>query len=320
MNTSLRAIFAVLSLGIAASVSAQNGAVRILVGFAPGGASDVSARLIVDRMKNSLGTPVVVENKPGVNGILAAEALKNAPPDGKTLMISPIAVTVFAPLTHGKLSYDPARDFAPVSLAATFQLALAVGPGSPAKTLHEYLAWVRANPARGTYGTPTVGAPPHFFGVMLARATGLDLVYVPYKGGALMVNDLIGGQVPAGITAVSELLKHHESGRVRMLASSGSQRSLAAPDVPTFKELGFPAIEGTSWLAFHTGAGTPRPTIDRLSAAIASAIKAPEVSERLLALGLEPVGSTPDELASRMAQDAARWAPVVKASGFRAAD
>jgi tripartite-type tricarboxylate transporter receptor subunit TctC len=318
MNRRVRRACALLSFGIAAAAGAQDGPVRILVGFAPGGTSDVIARLVAERMRSSLGTAVVVENRPGVNGILAAEALKNAAPDGKTLMISPIAVTVFVPLTHSKLRYDPIRDFAPVSLAANFQLALAVGPGSPAKTVHEYVAWVRANPAKGAYGTPTAGGPPHFFGVMLAGATGLDLVAVPYKGGAPLVNDLIGGQVPAGITVLSELLKHHEAGKLRMLGSSGSKRSPVAPDVPTFKELGFAAIEGMGWQAFHASARTPRPIVDRLSAAIASAIKAPQVTERLLALGLEPVGSTPDELAKRIAEDTARWAPVVKASGFRA--
>jgi tripartite-type tricarboxylate transporter receptor subunit TctC len=311
-------LFAVVGLAFAASASAQDGPVRMLVGFPPGGESDVIARLIVDRMRTSLGAPVIVENKPGAGGMLAAEALKNAAPDGRTLMISPIAVTVFAPLTHTKLRYDPIKDFAPVSLAANFQMALAVGPGSAAKTLHEYIAWVRANPAKATYGVPLAGGPTHFFGVMLARATGVDLAVVPYKGSALLVNDLIGGQVPAGITVLSQLLKHHDASKVRVLATSGSQRSPMAPDVPTFKELGFAAIEGTGWQAFHTSARTPRPTINRLSTAIASAINSPEVSKRLLALGLEPVGSTPDELASRVAEDMAKWAPIVKASGFRA--
>ena len=318
MNALPRILFAVVGFAFAASASAQDGPVRILVGFPPGGEADIIARLITDRMRTSLGAPVIVENKPGAGGMLAAEALKNAVPDGRTLMISPIAITVFAPLTHAKLRYDPIKDFAPVSLAADFQMALAVGPGSPAKTLHEYIAWVRANPAKATYGVPLAGGPTHFFGVMLARATGVDLAVVPYKGSAPFVNDLIGGQVPAGITVLSQLLKHHQAGKVRVLATSGSQRSPLAPDVPTFKELGFAAIEGTGWEAFHTSARTPRPTINRLSTAIASAIKAPEVSERLLALGLEPVGSTPDELASRVAEDIARWAPIVKASGFRA--
>jgi tripartite-type tricarboxylate transporter receptor subunit TctC len=320
MNAALKALLAVLGLAIAACAGAQDGPVRILVGFGPGGTSDLIARLIADRMKASLGVPVVVENRPGVNGILAAEAVKNAAPDGRTLMIAPIAVTVFAPLTNSKLRYDPVKDFAPVSLAAYYPLALAVGPASPVKSVHEYIAWVRANPGKATFGTPTVGGPPHFFGLMLARAAGIDLAPVPYKGGGPMVNDLIGGQVPAGITVLSEMLKYHEAGRLRVLGTSGSARSPAAPDVPTFKELGFADIEGNGWQAFHTTAGTPRPVVDRLSKAIAAAIKSPEVNERLLALGLEPAGSTPEELASRMAEDTARWAPVVKASGFRADD
>jgi tripartite-type tricarboxylate transporter receptor subunit TctC len=315
----LRAIlFAIVGFAFAASAGADDGPIRILVGFPPGGESDLIARLVADRMRLALGVPVIVENKPGASGMLAAEALKSAAPDGRTLMISPIAVTVFAPLTHPKLRYDPIKDFAPVSLAANFQMALAAGPGSPAKTLHEYIAWVRANPARATYGVPLVGGPTHFFGVMLARAIDVKLAVVPYKGSAQFVNDLIGGQVPAGITVVSQLLKHHQAGTVKMLATSGSERSPMAPDVPTFKELGFAAIEGTGWQAFHTSVGTPRPTIDRLSAAIASAIKAPEVRDGLLALGLEPVGSNPDELANRVIEDTAKWAPVVKASGFRA--
>jgi tripartite-type tricarboxylate transporter receptor subunit TctC len=318
MNVLQRILFAVLGLAAAASAVAQDGPIRILVGFAPGGESDVIARLLVDRMRTSLGVPVIVENKPGAGGMLAAEALKNAAPDGKTLMIAPIAVTVFAPLTHANIRYDPIKDFAPVSLAANFQMALAVGPGSPAKTLPEYIAWVRATPTKATYGVPLAGGPTHFFGVMLARATGVDLAAVPYKGSAPFVNDLVGGQVPAGITVLSQLLKLNDAGKVRVLATSGSQRSPVAPDIPTFKELGFAAIEGTGWQAFHTTAGTPRETIDRLALAIASAIKAPEVSERLVALGLEPVGSTPDELARRVAEDTAKWAPIVKASGFRA--
>jgi tripartite-type tricarboxylate transporter receptor subunit TctC len=310
-------LFAILGLALAAYAGAQDGPIRILVGFPPGGESDVIARLVADRMRASISAPVIVENKPGASGMIAAEALKNAAPDGRTLMISPIAVTVFAPLTHMKLRYDPIKDFAPVSLAANFQMALAVGPGSAAKTLHEYIAWVQANPAKATYGVPLAGGPTHFFGVMLARATRVDLAVIPYKGSAPLVNELIGGQVPAAITVLSQLVKLHEAGKVRVLGVSGSQRSPVAPDVPTFKELGFAAIEGTGWQAFHTTARTRRPAIDRLSTAIASAIKARDVSERLLALGLEPVGSTPDELANRVAEDAARWAPIVKASGFR---
>lgn len=318
MKALRRLLAAVAGLAIAACAIAQSGPIRILVGFPPGGESDVIARLLAEPMRISLGVPVIVENKPGAGGMLAAEALKRAPPDGRTLMLSPIAVTVFAPLTRKSLRYDPTADFAPVSLAAHFQMALAVGPGSPAKTLHEYIAWARTKPANAACGVPLAGGPTHFLAVMLARATGLDLAIVPYKGSAPFVNDLLGGQVPAGITVLSGLLKHHEAGRVRVLGTSGMQRSPMAPDVPTFRELGFAGIEGTGWQGFHAASGTPRQTIERLSAAIASAIQSPEIRARLLALGLEPIGSTPDEFATRVAEDTARWAPIVKASGFSA--
>ena len=318
MNAAARVLLVVLGLAVADPGYAQTEPVRILVGFAPGGTGDVIARLVADRLKSSLGASVVVENRPGATGFIAAEALKNAAPDGKTLMVAPNAPIIFAPLTHSKLRFDPIRDFAPISLAATYPWMFAVGPGSPAKTLPEYIAWVRANPAKASYGVPWVGGQPHFLGLTLARATGLELAFVPYKGGAPLVADLVGGQLPAGIASVVALIKQHQSGRVVMLASAGSKRSPAVPDVPTFQELGFAAVEATGWEAFFARAGTPRPIVDRLATAIAAAIKSPEVSERLLALDLEPVGSTPDELARRMAEDAARWAPIVKASGFRA--
>jgi tripartite-type tricarboxylate transporter receptor subunit TctC len=318
MTAVLRIVLGAIALAFVSCAGAQEGAIRILVGFPPGGGSDLIARLAAERMKVALATPVVVENKIGAGGMLAAEALKNAPPDGRTLMVSPIAVTIFAPLVSSKLRYDPVKDFAPVSLAAGYQLALAVGPASPAKTLKEYIEWVRADRARGAYGVPTIGGPPYFFGVMFARAARLELVSVPYKGGPPLVADLVGGQLPAAITSLADFASHRQAGKLRVLGTSGAKRSAVAPDVPTFKELGFAEIEGDGWQAFHTTAGTPRATVERLSALIASAIRTPEVSEKLLAIGLEPVGSTAEELASRMAADFARWTPIVKASGYRA--
>jgi tripartite-type tricarboxylate transporter receptor subunit TctC len=309
-----------LLLAATGLAGAQESPVRILVGYAAGGESDVVARLVAERLRTALAAPVVVENKPGANGAIAAEALKNAAPDGKTLMIAPIAVTVFAPLTHARLRYDPVRDFAPVSLAARFHMALAVGPGSPARTLREYIEWARANPANATYGVPLAGGPTHFFGEMLARATGVDLAVVPYKGSATLTTDLVGGQVPAAVTVLPQLVALHKAGKIRVLATSGTQRSALLPDVPTFHELGFAAIAGTGWQAFHAPAATPRPVLERLSAALASALQDREIAARLVSLGLEPVGSTPDELARRIAEDTATWGPIVKATGFRADD
>jgi tripartite-type tricarboxylate transporter receptor subunit TctC len=307
-----------LGLACAAAAGAQDGPVRILVGFAPGGTADAIARLVSERLKASLGAPVVVENRPGATGFIAAEALKHAAPDGRTLMLAPDAVSVFAPLTHARLRYDPVKDFAPVSFAATYPFALAVGSGVPAKTLPEYVAWVRGNPAKGTYGVPGVGGQPQFLGLMLARASSIELGYVPYKGGALLLTDLLGGQLPAAITLLADFHRHAQSGKVTVLAISGTQRAAIAPGVPTFAELGLAAMTGTGWQGFYAPAKTPRPVVDRLSTAIAAALKAPEVGERLLPLGLTLVGSTPDEFARHEAQETARWAPLVKASGYRA--
>jgi tripartite-type tricarboxylate transporter receptor subunit TctC len=184
--------------------------------------------------------------------------------------------------------------------------------------LPEYVAWVRGTPAKGTYGVPGVGGQPQFLGLMLARASGIELAFVPYKGGALLLTDLLGGQLPAGITLLSDFIRHSQSGKVTVLAISGPQRAATVPGVPTFTELGFATMTGTGWQGFHAPAKTPRPVVDRLSSAIAAALKAPEVGERLLPLGLEIVGSTPDEFARHEAQETARWAPVVKASGYRA--
>lgn len=319
IGTFRRFLAAALVLGsLAAPAAAEEKPIRVLVGFAPGSTSDVVARIVADKLRAALATPVIVENRAGANGMLAAEAVKAAPPDGRTLMLAPIAVTVFAPLTHANLRYDPVKDLAPLSLAANFQFALAVGAGSPSKTLADHLASMRGGASKAVLGVPVSGGPGHFLGVMVARATGIDAAFVPYKGGGPLVNDLMGNQVPAGIALVSDMIVQHNAGKVRMLATAGSQRTAVTPDVPTFKELGFPAIDVDGWHAFYTTAGTPRETVDRLSAAIASAVRAPEIRERLLALGLEPVGSTADELARRMVEDSAKWAPAVRASGFRA--
>jgi tripartite-type tricarboxylate transporter receptor subunit TctC len=310
--------FLLIALAFVPFARADERPVRVLVGFPPGGEADIVARFITEPMRASLGAPVIVENKPGAAGLLAAEALKNAAPDGKTVMMSPIGVTVFAPFTYKNLRYVPAKDFAPVSLVAEFQMALVVGPRTPAKNLREYLDWARENPAKAIYGVPFPGGPTHFFGVMLSRATATELIAVPYKGSAPLINELVGSQVPAGIAGVSQVAKYHEAGKLRILATSGAKRSPVSQDVPTFTELGFTEIEGTAWQGVHTAAGTPKATIERLSSAIASAINAPEVRDRLLALGFEPVGSTPEEFARKLAQDAAKWGPIIKASGFHA--
>ena len=313
-----------LALAVAAGAAATPAAaqvdkpVKLLVGFAPGGSADIAARLLADRMKDDLKQPVLVENRPGAGGRIAAEAVKNAPADGSTLMLAPIVVTVLAPLVFSKLPYDPVADFAPVAQVANFQFALSVNASHPAKSMPELVAWYKANPAKANFGSPAPGSLPHFFGVMIARGAGLDLVHVPYSGGSALMNGVMGDQVTAGIDTTAEQIELHRSGRIRILGTSGTSRSPLLPEVPTFAESGMAGVQGTAWFAVYAPAKTPEATIRQLNAAINKALAAPEVRERLGKLGLEPTGGSAAELVARMSQDTARWSPVVKASGFRA--
>ena len=292
--------------------------VKLIVGFAPGASTDTAARLLAERMAPELKQSVIVDNRPGAAGRIAAEQLKNAPADGSTIMICPIVVTVLAPLVFSKLAYDPGTDFAPVAHVANFQFALSVNASHPAKTLQELVAWFKANPAAANYGTPAPGSLPHFFGVMIARSAGLDLVHVPYNGGGPLMTALVGGQVSAGIDTLVDQIELQRSGKIRMLATSAATRNPLLPDVPTFGEAGLKGVEGTSWFAVYAPAKTPEATLRQLNAAINVALKSPELRERFGKLGLEPTGGPPADLAAAMKRDTERWAPIVKASGFKA--
>lgn len=296
----------------------DSGPIRILVGAVPGGAADLIGRMVATAISEPLGSTVIVDNRPGANGAIAAEALKNAAPDGKTLMIAPSVITVFAPLTHSNLRYDPLKDFAPVALAANYEIALVASSATPASNLKDYLAWVRTSPANGAYGVPGTGGVPHFFGVMLGKAAKVELTVVPYKGGGALAADLVAGHVPAGIIVISEIIRQRQAGKVRILAVSGAERLRVAADVPTFKELGYPALQRGGWYGFHAPANTPRPVIERTARALSAALNSADARERLLALGLEPAGGGPRELAERVEHDIRLWTPVIKASGFRA--
>jgi len=298
--------------------SVVKGPVRIIVGFAAGGTTDTAARLLADQIQDSLRQPVVVENKAGASGRIAAEALKHAAPDGTTLLLVPIVVPVLAPLVFKQLDYDPAKDFAPVTQVANYQFAFVVGRDHPARTMPEFVAWAKSHPAQAAYGTPAAGSLPHFIGVMIGRAAGIDMVHVAYKGVAPLEADLMGGQIAAGVDALSDVIELHRAGKLRIIATSGAQRSPLLPMVPTFKEQGFPTIEGSGWIAMYAPAKTPRPVIDYFSATIIKALHTPQLRERLVNLALEPTGTTPEELTAIMINDAARWAPIIKASGFTA--
>ena len=291
--------------------------VRLLVGFAPGGSADIAARLIAERLAAELKHNVVVENKPGAGGRIAATMLKDAAPDGSTLMLAPIVVPVLAPLVFSKLSYDPLADFAPVAHVANFQFGLSVNAGHPAKNVQDLVAWFKANAAQANFGSPAPGSLPHFFGVMISRGAGIDLVHVPFNSGGPLMNALVGNQVNSGIDTLVDQIEMHRGGKTRILATSGAARSPLLPEVPTFAEAGLKGVEGASWFAVYAPAKTSATTLRQLNAAINKALEAPEVKERFAKLGLEPTGGSAADLVALMKRDTERWGPVVKASGFK---
>lgn len=306
-----------VTLGIASGASAQDRPIRILVGFAPGGTADVVARLVADKLKDSLGQPVIVDNRAGATGRIAAEALKNSPPDGSVLLLAPIGTVVVAPQAYKTNPFDTLKDFAPLSLAANLHLAIAVANNTPAKNLKEYVAWAKANKDKAFYATSGAGTLPHFLGLLLARDAGIELTHVPYKGAAAYQGELISGQIPAAFDAMGDLSEYHKAGKLRILATAGSKRSGAMPDIPTMREEGF-NVQGDAWFGVFAPAATPKPILDKYAAAINKAVNSPDVSAKLANLNMEPVGSTPEEFAVIVRRDWDKWGAVVKASGFTA--
>ncbi len=290
--------------------------VRILVGFTAGGTADLIARVVADKLKDSLGVPVIVENRPGAIGRIAAEVVKTAAPDGTTIMAMPIGPMAVVPHSTKNLNYDPLKDYTPIAVGATFQFAIAAGPASGAKNWKEFAAWVKANPDKAAFATSGAGSLPHFFGLLLSTELGVPMLHVAYKGSAAYVGDLVGGQVPAAIDALADLTELHRAGKIRILATSGAVRSTALPDVPTFKELGLAGVEATGWFGFFGPANMPRPIVEALNRAITKALQSPDVVEKLSNIGMDPATSTADEFAKRVGLDYAKWGAVVKASGF----
>jgi len=310
-----RIALVVVAFALSTAAAAQDGTVKFLVGFPAGASLDTMTRLIAERMRVTLGQPVVVENRPGAAGQIVMNALKSSPPDGQTLVMTPLVAVVTAPHIF-KLQYDPFADFAPVSHTANFLFAFGVNAGVPAQTLAEYVALVKRDAKYGNYSSAAPGSLPHFFSLLFAEKAGLAMNHIGYKGSAQALTDLVGGQISGFMGVTSDLAVQHKAGRVRVLATSGAQRARELPEVPTFRELGY-AIEGAGWYAAYAPARTPKDTVDRLSGAINEAIRSPEVRQKLEAMGLEPTGTTPAELARIHRSDYDKWGPVIKASGFK---
>jgi tripartite-type tricarboxylate transporter receptor subunit TctC len=315
-----RSFIAVTVLGTVSLFSptiatAQEQPVRIVFPFAAGGGGDALARLIAERMRVALNRTVIVENRTGGAGRIGVVAVKNAKPDGSTLLLTPIAPVAVYQHTYKTLDYDPIKDLRPVSQLVTFDFAVAVGPKVPAKTLKELVAWAKANPKEANYGIPAAGTLPHFLGAMFARAAGIDLRPVPYRGSAATLADLIAGQVPIVITTTSDLAELHKSGKVRVVATSGTRYSPFLPNVPTLREAGLD-LAASGWYGMFAPAKTPDSVVARLNKVIVDAVKLPQVSAQVLRLRLEPTGTSAEEFARIQKEDSAFWAQAVKAAGF----
>lgn len=309
---------AALALPGVSRAALPGGMVRILVGFPPGGGTDVMGRVIAEtlRRRGKLRN-VVIENRVGASGTLACEALKNAAPDGTTILFAPSASTVQPVLTFRKLPFDPRRDFAPITMTGTVQTCWVLAPHLPARTFQDYVAWVKADQRRGSFGSTALGSSTHFFGLQLSGAFGVELEPVGYRGAAPVISDLAAGHIAAGCGGVSDFLTHHKDGKLRIVLTSGPRRGLTTPDVPTIADLGHPDLASFGFYAFFAPAGTPSPVIAALQAELAAVTMEPEVKAQLLAIGLEPEVSSPERLGRILAEDIERWRPVVEKSGFK---
>ncbi len=308
-----------LPLLVAVSAQAQSDRpIRILVGFPPGGSADIIARLLAEKLPAQLGgQTVVVDNKPGAAGRIAIEQLKNAAPDGQTLIIMPSGPVVLFPHVFRKLSYDPVKDLSPISQLASFQFCVVSGPRTGAKSMAEMIAKAKAEPATATYGSSGNGTVPHFLGLMVGEAAGIDFQHIPYQGGAPAMQALLGGHIGYTMDVVTEALEQHRNGKARIIAVAGATRAPQLPDVPTLREQGV-AMDATAWFAMYGPGGLPREQALRLSAAVQAAMKDKALTDRMVALGLEPIASTPEQLAAVQRADLAKWAAPVQKSGFKA--
>jgi tripartite-type tricarboxylate transporter receptor subunit TctC len=314
-------IFVATSLSVAlASWAGETGAqqwpsrpIRFVVPLPPGGSPDYLARLLSERLQPVLGQPLVVENKPGAAGNIARDFVAKAPPDGYTILMSESAHVMSAAVV-AKLPYDPIKDFEPISLVATIPFGLTVNSSMPVHTLDEFLEYCRKSPRPLTYGTAGVGAPHHFAVELLRSMTGIHVVHVPYKGSAGIIPALLSGEIDFTIAAENSLLPHYKSGKLRPIAIAASTRAAILPDIPTIAEAGpLPGYAVNVWLGVMAPAGTPRPIVDRLNAEINKVVRDPQiVKERMNTVGLEPVGSTPEQLLETMKTELAKYTKLAR--------
>ena len=288
---------------------------RLVVTVPPGGAADFIARLVGGRLAESLGQPVLVENRGGAGGTIAADAVAKSAPDGYTLLQNSITTHGVGPHLYARLPYDPVKDFAPVSGIALLPLIMAINAELPPKSVAELISYSRSTNLN--FASSGNGGAPHMAAELFKNVTGAPLTHVPYKGSGPAVADLVGGRVQVMFDAAPSLIAHVRSGKLRVLAAASSERNRLLPDVPTFAELGYPKVAVSLWYGLLAPAGTPRPIIERLNKEVAKILETPEIGERLRSQGAEPMPGTPEAFASFMQEEMAKWAPVVKQAGVK---
>lgn len=317
-----RVVWATLALGLALAGPAwgqpayPSKPLRLVVGFPPGGANDIVARLLGAKLQEEWGQPVVIDNKPGANAIIATEFVAKSAPDGYTLLIGASGAMAFNPGLYAKLPYDPLRDFAPVTMLGSFPLVLAVNPAVPAKSVAELIRFARSSPAKLNY---SAGSSPFQLAVELFRQqAGIAVNHVPYKGSAQAVNAVIANDVHLTIVDIPPAVGQIRGGRLRGLAVTSRARAPSLPDVPTMIEAGLADFEVVLWTSLFAPAGTPRPVVDKLRQQAARVLQLPDIREKLAALGIDPVGNTPEELAAIVKADIEKWAAVARSANVRA--
>jgi tripartite-type tricarboxylate transporter receptor subunit TctC len=311
-------VLAAIAVAVAPAAFAQalDSPLHIVVGYAPGGSTDRVARIVADKLQAKLGVSIVVDNKTGAGGRLAAQSVKAAPAGQNVLLVANPATMVVAPLVFKDNGYDPEKDFVPVSHVNDYEFAVAVGAAVPVRELTHLIAWLRANPAQANFGVPATGSLPHFFALMMGEKAHVTAQVVGYRGSAPLISDVIGGQVPVAVDTFDTELPHHEAGKLRILAVSGAQRSPLAPSIPTFKEAGLDLV-ATGWNAFFAPATMPKAKVAMLAKAIHEVMQDPDTQRRFVDQKMTPVVATQAQTEAMLQKYRAQWAPVVKKSGYQ---
>jgi tripartite-type tricarboxylate transporter receptor subunit TctC len=311
------ALLAAAASGVASGQAYPTKPVKIIIPFVPGGPSDTVGRAIGSKFQEFLGQPAVVENRPGANGAIAAEFVARAEPDGYTILVGSIGVFSINAALFKDLRYHPVRDFAPITLAVTTPNVLVTKLGFPAKTVGEFLGEMRKNPGKISFGSSGTGSSDHLTFELFRQLTKTDGIHVPYKGGAAVVTDLLGGQVDASFQNLGTVATQIKAGKIRALAVTAKSRAAQLPDVPTMAEAGYPDLVVTSWQAAAAPVKTPREVIAKLNDAAVKALRTPELRERLIGIGFDVVASSPDEFGQFMRAEVDRWTTVVQRGGIK---